>query len=130
MTSKTQSVSSSTVVLGAGAAFVVSIIGGAIGSWIESRWNTTVISWEMAGLVVCILVTVCGFFVGAAAGMSRVVMGAVLGAVVVGACLATVSLTNGSPRSVAIWSIAVGVCAGAAAGATGAAIGKREETSA
>ncbi|MDA1051413.1 MAG: hypothetical protein O3C40_13155 [Planctomycetota bacterium] len=120
------SVASSASVLGAGAAFGVSIVGGAVGSWIESQWNTVVISWEMAGLVVCVLVTVCGFFVGAAAGMiRRVVTGTVLGAVVVGACLAAISLTNGSPSGVAVWSIAVGVCAGAAAGATGTVVSKR-----
>jgi hypothetical protein len=122
-----RSAPSSAAVLGAGAAFGVSIIGGEVGNWIESYWNMTVVGWEMAGLVVCVLVTVCGFFIGSAAGMiRRVVIATVLGAVVGGACLAAVSLTNGSPRGVTIWSISVGVCGGAAAGAVGGLIGKRE----
>lgn len=78
----------------------------------------------------CVLVTVCGFFVGAAAGMiRRVVMGTVLGAVITGACLAAVSLTNGSPRGVANWAIVVSVRGGVAAGATGAFMGKGNRAS-
>lgn len=120
---------SSAAVLGAGAAFSVSILGGAIGNWIESQWNMVVISWEMAGLVVCVLATLCGFFFAAIAGIfARVVVGPVLGAVGVGACLAAISLTNGSPRGVAIWSIAVGVGAGMAAGAVGGMIGKQGQS--
>ena len=46
--------------MGAGAAFGVSIVGGTLGSWIESQWNMTVVSWEMAGLVVCVLVPLGG----------------------------------------------------------------------
>lgn len=79
----------------------------------------------MAGLVVCALVTGCGFLAGAAAGMiRRVVKGTVLGAVIVGACVAGVGLTNGSPPGVAIWSTCVGNTSGAASGAIGGTIGK------
>jgi len=122
---KISSAPSGAAILGAGVAFGVSILSGAVGSWIESQWNTFVCSWEMAGLVVCVLVTVCGFFAGAAAGMIRgVAIGLVLGAVIVGACVAGVGLTNGSPQGVAIWSTCVGISSGAAAGAIGGAVGK------
>lgn len=116
-------------VLGAGSAFAVSMVSGALGSWIESQWKVIVISWEMAGLVVCVLVTLGGFFVAPLAAMiRRVLLGTVLGGVTVGACLAGVSLTNGSPPGVATWAIVVGVSAGAAAGAVGGVIGKRSQT--
>jgi hypothetical protein len=111
--------------LGSGAAFGVSIVGGFVGSWVEHQWDTIVISWEMAALFVCVLVTFGGFFVGAIAGMiRRIGRGTVVGAILLGACLAGISLTNGSPQGVAIWSIIVGICSGAAAGAVGGAIGK------
>ncbi len=114
---------------GAVAAFAVSVIGGALGSWIEGHWKVVVISWEMAGLVVCVLVTIGGFFVAPLAAMiRRVLLGSALGAVAVGGCLAGVSLTNGSPPGVATWAILVGISAGAAAGAVGGAIGKRRRT--
>lgn len=116
-------------VLGAGVAFAVSLVGGILGSWIESQWQVVVISWEMAGLVVCVLVTIGGFLVAPLAAMiRRVLLGTVLGAVAVGACLAGVSLTNGSPPGVATWAILVGISAGAAAGAVGSTIGKRGRT--
>ena len=111
---------------GAGAAFGVSVVGGELGSWIEGQWNIVVISWEMAGLVVCVLVTLGGFLVGSMAAMTRrIVVGTILGAVVLGACMAGIGLTNGSPQGVVIWTISVGICAGAASGAVGGAIGKR-----
>ncbi len=113
-------------VLGAGSAFAVGLMGGALGSWIEGQWKVVVISWEMAGLVVCVLVTICGFFVAPLAAMiRRVRLGSVLGAVAVGGCLAGVSLTNGSPPGVATWAIVVGLCSGAVAGTIGGVIGKR-----
>ena len=116
-------------VFGAGVAFAVSMVGGSLGSWIESQWQVVVISWEMAGLVVCVLVTIGGFLVAPRAAMiRRVLLGTVLGGVAVGACLSGVSLTNGSPSGVATWAIIVGICAGAAAGAVGGAIGKRMTT--
>ena len=116
-------------VLGAGVAFVVSMVGGSLGSCIESQWQVVVISWEMAGLVVCVLATIGGFLVAPLAAMTRrVLLGAVLGGVTVGACLAGVSLTNGSPPGVATWAIIVGICAGASAGAVGGVIGKRSAT--
>ena len=113
-------------VLGAGVAFAVSIVGGSFGSWIEGQWQVVVISWEMAGLAVCVLVTIGGFLVAPLAAMTRrVLLGTVLGGVAVGTCLAGVSLTNNSPPGVATWAIIVGICAGAAAGAVGGTIGKR-----
>ena len=105
------------------------MIGGAIGNWIESQWKVSVISWEMAGLAVCVLATIGGFLVASLAAMTRrVLLGIVLGGVAVGVCLAGVSLTNGSPPGVATWGINVGICAGASAGAVGGAIGKRSRT--
>lgn len=126
---KSTSSPGSASVLGAGSAFAVSVVGGALGSWIEGQWQVVVISWEMAGLVVCVLVTIGGFFVAPLAAMiRRVLLGTVLGGVTVGACLAGVSLTNGSPPGVATWAIVVGISAGVAAGAVGGAIGKRSAT--
>ena len=130
MNSKIPSSPGRAATLGAGAAFGVSIVGGTLGSWIESQWNMTVVSWEMAALVVCVLVTLGGFLVGSLAAMTRrIVAGTILGAVVLGACLAGIGLTNGSPQGVAIWTISVGICAGAASGAVGGAIGRRSARS-
>ena len=112
-------------ILGAGAAFAVCMIGGTLASWVESQCKVVVISWELAGLVVCVLVTIGGFLVAPLAAMTRrVVLGAIIGGVTVGGCLAGVSLTNGSPPGVVEWTILVGISAGAAAGAVGGAIGK------
>lgn len=83
--------------LGAGVTFGISVVAGSLGSWVENQWNTTVVNWKMAGLVVCGLMTGCGFFVGAIVGMiRRIVIGTVLGAVLVGGCSVGISRTNGS----------------------------------
>ena len=115
--------------LGAGAAFAVSLAGGVLGGCIERQWNVVVVSWEMAGLMVSVLVTVSGFLVGSAAAMThRVVPGTLLGAVLVGAVLAGIAMTNGSPRGVVVWTISVAIFAGAASGAVGGFIGRQSRT--
>ena len=110
--------------LGAAAAFAIGFAGATLGGWIESQWNIIVIietAWLVWGFV-----TLGGFLVGSLAAMTRrVVVGATLGVVFLGAGMACFGLAKGGPPGFTIWTISVGVCAGAASGAFGGAIGRR-----
>jgi hypothetical protein len=111
---------------GAAAAFVVSFASSLVGTMVEQFLNTTVVSWEMAPVIVTIFVTVGGFVAGVFGSFSRsVVLASVIGAICLGSSLTWMCLKSGSPTGVVIWGISAGILSGAASGATGGLMGRR-----
>ncbi len=112
--------SSTWVFVGAAAAFGTTIVGSLIGSALEGPLGGPVVSWEMAPLVVGVLATVGGAFVGPLSrwgGTWRrgLMIGTGVHSLIFGALLIqTMGLHH--PRAVLCWVTTTGVLAGAIAG--------------
>ena len=113
-------------IAGAGVGLFVGILGTMAGGMAEGALDTTVVSWEMGGLIVPILCTVIGLLEGALGALSRTwVRGLLIGVFVSG--LFSAFWLSGSwafPIGVKVWAVTVWVIAGGAAGLAGGRVGK------
>ena len=112
--------------IGVLAGLTIGIAASAIGGSLEGLLGITIVSWEMAGLIVTMLAALGGGVMGGIGRMlASPLFGAVTGGLVLSGAFAGVALTNGCPHGVAVWTIVVGLLTGVAAGSCGGWIGQR-----
>ena len=112
--------------IGVVAGLAIGIAASAVGGSLEGPLGITIVSWEMAGLIVTMLATLGGGVMGGIGRMlASPVFGAVTGGLVLSGAFAGVALTNGCPHGVAVWTILVGLLTGVSSGCCGGWIGQR-----